>query len=149
MKFHVGSDHAGFHLKTHLVEFLRESGHEVIDHGTDTDARVDYPDFAGAVSRAVQAAGGAPDVLGLIICGSGIGVSITANRFKGVRAVVAAVEVQAELARAHNNANVLCMGERITATLLAEKILSKFITTKFEGGRHTGRVELIEKVSDA
>ncbi|MBX2813720.1 MAG: ribose 5-phosphate isomerase B [Myxococcales bacterium] len=149
MKFHVGSDHAGYGLKEHLLAYLQSHGHEVVNHGAASRERVDYPNFAGAVSKALQTdlETGDTHSRGLLVCGSGIGVSITANRFRGIRAVVAAVEAQAALGRAHNNANVLCLGERLTGLSLAERILDAFIATSFEEGRHTGRVGLIDSVS--
>lgn len=139
----MGADHAGFELKRHLAHTLESWGHEVMDHGTHGPGRVDYPDFAAQVARAVQSD---PTSLGLLVCGSGIGVSMTANRFSGVRAVVAALEMQARLARQHNDANVLCLGERITSAPLAEAILEAFVTTDFEGGRHAQRVAKIDAV---
>lgn len=143
VKFHLGADHAGYELKSHLAKVLEVRGHEVVDHGTHSPDRVDYPDFASAVARALQAE---PDARGLLVCGSGIGISISANRFKGVRAVLAALAYQATLSRQHNDANVLCLGGRITAPALAEQILEAFIAAEFEGGRHAGRVEKIDQV---
>lgn len=146
MKIHVGADHAGFQLKSHLAERLASGPFEVVDHGTDSAERVDYPTFAAKVARAVQ---GEPGSLGLIVCGSGIGVSMTANRFDGVRAVVAANETQAVLSRQHNDANVLCLGERLTTSVVAERILEAFLGAGFEGGRHEQRVALIDAVASA
>lgn len=150
MKFHVGADHAGFGLKNHLVSFLKDANHEVVDHGTSSSGRVDYPNFAGAVAQAIQAEqkAGNDQARGLLVCGSGVGVSISANRFSGIRAVLAGFEAQAALGRAHNNANILCIGERLTGVSLAEKIVQAFIDTPFEEGRHTARVALIDKVSE-
>lgn len=144
MRIHLGADHAGFQLKAHLRGWLESAGHELVDHGTDSADRVDYPDFAAKVARAVQAEAGS---FGLIVCGSGIGVSMTANRFPGVRAVVAALEIQARLARQHNDANVLCLGERLTTATQAEAIVTAFLDASFEGGRHTARVAAIDGVS--
>ena len=146
MKFHVGADHAGYVLKNHLARSLEAWGHEVADHGTSAPDRVDYPDFAARVARAVQSD---PTSKGLLVCGSGIGVSMTANRFSGVRAVVAALEMQARLARQHNDANVLCLGERLTSASLAEAILEAFIASDFEGGRHASRVAKIDAVASS
>ncbi len=142
MKIAAGSDHAGFRLKQHLVEFCRANGHEVVDLGPQTDERSDYPDFASRVAEAV--ASGTVD-RGLLVCGSGIGVAMTANRFRGVRAVPAVMESQARLARQHNDANVVCLGQRLTAAELAESIVAVFLTTPFEGGRHQARVEKLER----
>ena len=139
MKWYVGSDHAGFRLKSALVEVLRGLGDEVVDLGTDNaDTRVDYPDFGSAVGREVVAH---PGALGLAVCGSGIGISIAANRIPGVRAARVSDEYSARMARAHNDANVLCLGERVTGAGLAESILVAFRDGKFEGGRHTARLQ--------
>lgn len=144
-KLHVGADHAGYELKAHLRSALEGEGYDVEDHGTHTPDRVDYPDFAAGVARAVR---DEPGSFGILVCGSGIGVSMAANRFKGVRAVVAALAVQAALARNHNDANVLCLGARITAPAYAETIVSTFLDAEFEGGRHQGRVEKIDTVAN-
>lgn len=141
MKIAVASDHAGFALKARLVEHARQLGHDVEDLGPATEDRVDYPDYAARVARRV-ARGEAER--GVLVCGSGVGVCMTANRFRGVRAVNAVLEVQARLARQHNAANVLCLGQRITAPELALSILEVFLSTSFEGGRHAGRVEKME-----
>lgn len=145
MRFHCGADHAGVGLKDTLSKWLAENGHEVVDHGTDSRERVDYPIFASAVARALVADAHQPEPSwGLLVCGSGIGVGMTANRFPGVRAVVASSEIEARLARAHNDANVLCLGERLTTPMLAEAILEAFLETPFEGGRHAERIAIIE-----
>jgi len=141
VKIAVASDHAGFALKARLVEHARQLGHDVEDLGPATEDRVDYPDYAARVARRV-ARGEAER--GVLVCGSGVGVCMTANRFRGVRAVNAVLEVQARLARQHNAANVLCLGQRITAPELALSILEVFLSTSFEGGRHAGRVEKME-----
>lgn len=146
MNWHLGADHAGVALKDALAAWLRDDGETVVDHGTQGSARVDYPDFAASVARAVAAE---PSSRGLLVCGSGIGVAMTANRFLGVRAVTAAFEAQAALAREHNDANVLCLGARITPPPLAERIVSAFRDASFEGGRHTGRVAKIDAVAGA
>lgn len=142
MKVAIASDHAGFHLKTALVRHLQEAGHQVDDLGPASADRVDYPDFAQKVSRAVAAG---EVTRGVLVCGSGIGMSMAANRFEGVRAVVAMNIIQAQLSRAHNNANVLCLGERLVGISLAEAILDAFMTSQFEGGRHEGRVAKIDQ----
>ena len=137
----VGSDHAGLSLKVHLATRLREHGWEVEDIGTHAAASVDYPDFAHRVASAVGS--GAHD-LGLLVCGSGVGMSMAANRHAGVRAVVCGEPYSAAMARAHNDANVLCLGARVVGQGLAEAILDAFLQGAFEGGRHEGRVEKIE-----
>jgi ribose 5-phosphate isomerase B len=138
MRIVAGSDHAGLALKTHLVERLRGQGQEVEDLGTFGSASVDYPDFALAVARAV--ADGRAD-RGLLVCGTGQGVAMTANRVAGVRAAVVADTFSAKATRAHNDANVLCLGQRVVGPGLAEDIVDLFLATPFEGGRHAGRVE--------
>lgn len=142
---HLGADHAGFELKDHLRAWLADRGYDIVDHGTSSRDRVDYPDFAAAASRAVAAGNG--EAWGLLVCGSGIGVSITANRFEGIRAVLAASEIQARLARAHNDANVVCLGARLTTPLHAESIVEAFLGSDFEGGRHQRRVQRIDEVA--
>ena len=136
-----GSDHAGLQLKRILVEYAAQQGHECTDHGTDSDASCDYPDFAHAVARAVQA-GDAER--GILVCGTGLGVSMAANKHPGIRAAVCREEVSARLSRAHNDANVLCLGGRVTAAEYAKAILDVWLATDFEGGRHSPRVAKID-----
>ncbi len=143
MRIAIASDHAGFSLRQELVAHLREVGHEVIDHGPEKAERCDYPDFATLVAKSVQT--GEVDK-GVLVCGSGIGMSMAVNRHSGIRAVVAALEIQAKLSRAHNDANIVCLGERITGVDLAKSIVNAFLTTSFEGGRHQGRVSKIEAI---
>jgi len=134
----VGADHAGFELKSSLSAQLRELGYNVLDLGTNTSESVDYPDFANAVAQALTN-GGAQ--YGLLICGSGIGMSIAANRHGGVRAALCHDETTARLAREHNDANVLVLGSRLIGRDDAEKCVRVFFTTDFDGGeRHARRV---------
>lgn len=137
----AGCDHAGFNLKSELVEHLRSAGHEVVDCGTNSLDRVDYPDFGAAVGRAV-AAGEAE--LGLLVCGSGIGIGMAANKVPGIRAATVHDVTSAHLAREHNNANVIAMGERLTGPEVAKEALDAFVDAKFEGGRHAARVAKID-----
>ena len=139
MRVVIGSDHAGLRLKEALKKSLIERGHEVEDVGTDANDPVDYPDFAVAVGRAVVDKGG----LGVLICGTGIGVSIAANKIPGVRAARCDEPYSAKMARAHNDANVLCMGERVVGQGVADMTMRAFLETPFEGGRHAGRVAKI------
>lgn len=141
MRIALGADHAGFELKQHLKERLAERGLEVLDCGTHGTESTDYPDWAAAV--AARVADGAAD-RGLLVCGSGVGMAIGANRFRRVRAVAASDLYTARLARAHNDANVLALGARIVAPALAEAILDVFLTTPFDGGRHVRRVEKLD-----
>jgi len=137
----AGSDHAGFHLKEMLVEHLRGQGHEVVDLGTHSSDRVDYPDFGAAVGRAVAA--GEVEV-GMCICGSGIGIAIAANKVAGVRAATVHDVTSAHLAREHNDANVVCIGERLTGPEVAKEAIDAFLGATFEGGRHADRVAKID-----
>ncbi|MEM7288527.1 MAG: ribose 5-phosphate isomerase B [Actinomycetota bacterium] len=137
----TGCDHAGFNLKTELIEHLLAAGHEVVDCGTDSTERVDYPDFGAAVGRAV--ASGDAD-LGLCVCGSGIGIAMAANKIPGVRAATVHDVTSAHLTREHNDANVICMGERLIGPEVAKEALDAFLAADFEGGRHAGRVAKID-----
>ena len=147
MRWIVGSDHAGWGLKRHLCEVLRELGDEVVDLGTDNEASVDYPDYGAAVGRAVASAR-AP-TLGLVICGTGIGISIAANKVPGIRAALCTEAFSATAARAHNDANVLSMGGRIVADGLATEILTLWLATPFEGGRHERRLAQITDIESS
>lgn len=133
----AGSDHAGLQLKDHLVARLRAQGHTVEDLGTSTSASCDYPDFAVPVARAV---GEGRAERGLLVCGTGQGMAMTANRVPGVRAAVVADPFSAKATRAHNDANVVCIGQRVVGPGVAEEIVDAFVATPFEGGRHAGRV---------
>ncbi len=141
MKVAIGSDHAGYRLKERLRAWLEEHGHTVADVGVFSDDRADYPDLAHEVADKVEGNG---CERGVLVCGSGIGVCITANRHQKVRAVNCTVEFQAEMGRRHNDVNVLCLGERVVGDDLAESILRVFMTTPFDGGRHESRVNKID-----
>ena len=138
MRIAVASDHAGLNLKAALVPHLRERGHDVTDLGPSDGTSVDYPAFAESLSRAVAA--GAYE-RGVLVCGSGVGMSIAANKVAGVRAVLASDEWTARMSRAHNDANVLCLGERATGVGLALAIADTFVDAAFEGGRHQRRID--------
>ena len=137
----LGADHAGFALKDLLGRHLVDRGFEILDLGTNTAERVDYPDFGAAVGRAV-ASGQAQ--LGVAVCGSGIGISIAANKVHGVRAAVVHDETSARLSRQHNNANVVCFGERLIGETVAVAALDAWLDATFQGGRHAGRVEKLD-----
>ncbi len=141
MKIFVGADHAGLALKQALVEALAGRELTVEDLGTHDTQSCDYPDFAHDVARRVAAGEGD---LGLLVCGSGVGMSIAANRHEGVRAVVCSEPYSAGMARRHNDANVLCLGSRVVGGGLAEQILDAFLSAEFEGGRHAKRVAKID-----
>lgn len=141
MKISIGSDHAGFELKETLAEYLRSRGNEVADRGTHSKESVDYPDFAQAVARDVAA--GTAD-FGVLMCWTGVGISIAANKVAGVRAVNCFNAEMAALSRQHNNANVICFGQKFIAAADAENWLDIFMKTEFEGGRHARRVGKME-----
>lgn len=141
MRVAIASDHAGVALKGVLCEQLRLRGVEIVDRGTHSNDAVDYPDFASEVARAV---GRGEVERGVLICGTGIGMSIVANKYSGVRAAVCTSEFEARMARAHNDANVLCLGVRVVGDGLAQSILEVFLTQPFEGGRHLRRLQKIE-----
>jgi ribose 5-phosphate isomerase B len=133
----IGSDHAGPALKAILAETLRAAGHEVLDLGTNGPESVDYPDFAHAVSRAVEQG---QAEFGVVICGTGIGISIAANRHASIRCALCTDTTMARLSREHNNANVLALGARIVGDVLALDILAAFLATGYVGGRHDRRL---------
>ena len=137
----IGSDHAGLELKTVVAAHLAAAGHTVVDLGPSEPQSVDYPDFAKAVCARVL---DTPEAAGILICGTGIGMSIAANRIGGIRAALCVNEYLARMTRLHNDANVLCLGERVIGVGLAASIADVFLETGFEGGRHQRRVDLIE-----
>ena len=140
MKISIASDHGGFDLKEDLREWLTGQGHEVVDFGCHGKESCDYPDFAGPAARAV--ASGECE-RGIVICTTGIGVSMTANKVKGVRCALCADPWSAEMTRRHNDANVLAIGAGVTGPLLARQIVTAFLTHEFEGGRHQRRVDKV------
>ena len=140
----LGSDHAGFQYKEQMKPLLRELKIEFKDFGTHSTESVDYPDYAHRASEAVSKG---ECEFGIIVCGSGIGMSIVANKHKGVRAAACESSTAAELSRRHNNANILCFGERLVGWGVAEDMIRRFLSTNFEGGRHTRRVEKIHSLT--
>jgi ribose 5-phosphate isomerase B len=145
MKIAIGADHAGFELKNQLGDVLRQSGHEVCDFGTNSSESTDYPDYALRVAKAV--ASGAVE-RGILMCGSGVGMSIAANKVRGVRAAVGVDLEEVRLTRAHNNLNVLTLGARFTDPAKARELVRTFLETPFEGGRHERRVAKITQMED-
>ena len=139
MKVVIGSDHGGFALKKVVLELLENLGHEIQDIGCYTLDSVDYPDFADQVSEKVIS--GEAD-RGILICGTGIGMSMAANKHQGIRAALCSEQYTAHMSREHNDANVLCMGERVTGSGVAEEIVRTWLATPFGGGRHQRRIEL-------
>lgn len=144
----IGSDHAGFKLKEKLKDFLNKNDYTVIDVGTNNEESADYPDYAVKVGEIV---GKKKEDYGVLVCGSGIGMSIAANKVPGVRAALCRDELDAEMSRKHNDANIVCFGERVSSDVKAIKIVKKFLTTEFEGNkkdglRHKKRVEKFKNI---
>lgn len=140
MKYFIGADHAGINIKNYVKELFEAYGHEVMDLGTNTKERVDYPDYAKKVCEEVLKNSGSK---GILICGSGIGMSMSANKFDGIRAALCHNEYSARMAREHNDANVICLGERVSGYGMIEAIVLSWLNASFEGGRHEGRVAKI------
>ncbi|MEI6858143.1 ribose 5-phosphate isomerase B [Psychrilyobacter sp.] len=141
MKIAIGSDHGGFELKEKVINFLTINGYEVLDLGCDSMDSVDYPKYGRLVGEAVVEKKADK---GIVICGTGIGISIAANKVKGVRAALCTNTTMAKLTREHNDANVLSMGARMVGDILALEMVDVFLTTKFEGGRHQKRIDQLE-----
>ena len=141
MNLVIASDHAGFQLKESVKKYLEEKGHKVIDCGTDSEASCDYPIFAKALCKEIHD-GNAE--LGILICGTGIGMSMAANKVKGIRAAVCSDYFSTKFTRAHNNTNVMCIGARVMGEGLALELIEVFLSTPFEGGKHLRRVNMLE-----
>ena len=141
MKIALGCDHGGLEIKNAIIEDLKNKGVEFIDFGTTTTDSVDYPVYAKKVCAAVQSG---ECLLGILCCGTGIGMSMTANKQKGIRAAVLSVAFSAEMTRRHNNANVLCLGGRVIDSAKAVELANIFLTTPYEGGRHDKRIAMME-----
>ena len=144
MTYYIGADHAGIEIKAFVKELFEKRGHEVIDLGPFNKDRVDYPDFAAKVCEAVLEN---KDAKGILICGTGLGMSMAANKFDGIRAALCHNTFSAQMAREHNDANVLCLGERVSGYGMVEAIVDAWNKNKFQGGRHSGRVDKINKLS--
>lgn len=144
MKIAISADHAGFELKELLINELKESGYDVADYGTNSTDSIDYPDYSYVAAKSVAEG---DNELGIIICGSGVGVSITANKVKGIRAANCFNSEMAALARQHNNANIICLGARFLSESQAIEMVNTFLTTEFEGGRHERRVSKIHDLT--
>jgi len=141
----MGSDHGGYLLKEHVKKYLTDKGHEIRDFGCDSLDSCDYPQFGAAAARAV--ADGSCEK-GIVICTSGIGISISANKINGIRCALCSEPLSAEMTRRHNNANMLAMGAGMTGPNMAERIVDTFLTTEFEGGRHQRRVDGISALEE-
>ena len=140
-KIIIASDHGGFKLKNEIINHLREHEYEIEDLGCKNEESCDYPEFAKKVVNSVLK----DDLKGILVCGTGIGMSIQANRYKGIRASHCTDTFSARMTRMHNNSNILCLGQRITGTGLALDIVDTWLNTEFEGGRHQNRLDMIEK----
>ncbi len=145
MKISIGSDHAGFELKKNIGEWLKKNGHEVVDRGSESTESVDYPDFAFVVAKDVA---GGDSERGIVVCGSGVGVAIVANKVKGIRAANCYNEEIAALSRAHNDANVMTLGARFVNEEEALSIVKVWIEHKFVGDRHQRRLDKISKLEE-
>ena len=145
MKVAIGNDHTAVELKNHIKKHLEAKGYTVVNLGADTDESSDYPLFGEKVGKAV--ASGECD-LGVAICGTGIGISLAANKIKGIRAAVCSEPYSARLTRQHNNANIIAFGARVVTTEMAEKIVDEFFGAEFEGGRHQRRVDMITAIEN-
>ena len=141
----IGCDHGGFELKNHIVKYLTDKGYDVKDYGVFCEDSVDYPDCAEPVCNAVTSG---EAEMGILICGTGIGISIAANKHKGIRAALCSDVYSAEMSRCHNNANILCMGGRVLGRELAFMITDTWLKTEFEGGRHERRIEKIHAIEN-
>ena len=140
MTYYIGADHAGIDIKAYVKELFEKIGHEVIDLGPFNKDRVDYPDFAAKVCKSVLEN---ENSKGILICGSGLGMSMAANKFDGIRAALCHNEYSAKMAREHNDANVICLGERVSGYGMIEAIVTAWNESSFEGGRHAQRVDKI------
>ena len=145
MKIAIGNDHAAVAMKNEIKAYMEELGHEVINFGTDTTDSVNYPEYGEAVGRAVAA----QEVdCGVLICGTGVGISLAANKVKGVRAAVCSEPVTARLVKEHNNANIIAFGARIVGIEVAKEIVRAYLEAQFQGGRHQTRVDLIHEIEN-
>ena len=140
MKIGIGNDHSALELKAEIIGFLKEKGYEIVDFGTNSTESCDYPIYGEKVARAV-AAGEVEK--GILICGTGLGISLAANKVEGIRAVVCSEPFTAKMSRAHNNCNILALGARVVGAELAKMIVDTWLSTEFEGGRHQRRVDMI------
>ncbi len=147
-KIYIGADSAGFALKGELITHLENSGYEVVDLGADSDASSHYPVYAAKVCKEVQKA--LNESFGILVCGTGIGMSMCANKHRGIRAALCSDTYSAKMTRVHNNANVLCMGARVIGSALAIDILDSFLSAEFEdGGRHAMRVDMMMEIENS
>ena len=145
MKIAIGNDHVAVEMKQHIKHYVEEMGHEVVNFGADSLERCDYPVYGKKVADAV--ASGECD-FGILICGTGVGISLAANKTKGIRAVVCSEPYTARLSRQHNNTNIVAFGARVIGIATAEMIVQEFLTAEFEGGRHQKRVDMLQAIEE-
>lgn len=143
MKIAIGNDHVAVEMKKHITTYLEEKGHEIVNFGTDSQDRCDYPVYGKKVAEAV-ASGDCER--GILICGTGIGISLAANKVKGIRAAVCSEAYSARLTRQHNDANIIAFGARVVGEATAEMIVDEFLNTEYEGGRHQRRIDMITAI---
>ena len=143
MKIAIGNDHIAVEMKNHIIDYLTAKGHELVNFGTDTNERCDYPIYGKKVADAV--AKGECE-FGILICGTGIGISLAANKVKGIRAAVCSDPYSARLTRQHNNANIIAFGARVVGEATAEMIVDEFLNAEYEGGRHQTRIDMISAI---
>lgn len=143
---HIGADSAGYELKELIKKHLTEAGYEIVDHGCDSTASCHYPEFAAKVCESMQA--DLEGAFGILVCGTGIGMSMSANKHRGIRAAVCSDTFSARMTRMHNDANVICIGARVIGSHLALDIVDAFLGAKYEGGRHAIRVGMINSFDD-
>ena len=145
MKIAIGNDHAAVEMKNHIVKYLEAKGYEMVNFGTDTNESCDYPIYGKKVADAIK---NGECELGILICGTGIGISLAANKVKGIRAAVCSEGYSARLTRQHNNANIIAFGARVVDEKTAEKIVDEFLNAEYEGGRHQKRVDMITAIEN-
>ena len=145
MKIAIGNDHVAVDMKNHIKAYLEAKGHEIVDYGAYTTERTDYPIYGKKVADAIISK---ECELGILICGTGIGISLAANKVKGIRAAVCSEAYSAALTRCHNNANIIAFGSRVIGTATAETIVDAFLNTEYEGGRHQNRIDMITAIEE-
>lgn len=143
MKIAIGCDHIGYEMKSHIIAYLQAKGHELIDCGTNSTQRCDYPIYGQRVALSVLQG---ETETGILICGTGVGISLAANKMDGIRAVVCSEPYSAEMARTHNNANVLSFGARVVGEAVAERIVDAYLGAAYKGGRHQVRVDMLNRI---
>ncbi len=145
MKIAIGNDHVAVEMKEHIAKYLKKKGHQIVNFGTDSGERCDYPIYGKKVADAV--ANGECEC-GILICGTGVGISLAANKVKGIRAAVCSDPYTARLTKQHNNANIIAFGARVVGTATAEMIVDEYLNAEYEGGRHQARIDMISAIEN-